>query len=49
MKLPEPPAYFARSMEGIPAPSLHKFMEGYLNLFKVNIPSKTQNKQFQHY
>jgi hypothetical protein len=35
------PSYFTRRRDGIPVPALHKFMQGYKNLLKLNIPSKT--------
>jgi hypothetical protein len=45
-EIPGPPAYFTRSREGIPVPNLQKFMKGYLNLFKLNISSKTLTNSF---
>jgi hypothetical protein len=36
-----PPTYYTRKGDGIPVPALHKFMQGYQNLLKLNIPSKT--------
>jgi hypothetical protein len=32
--------------DGIPVPALHKFMPGYKNLLKLNIPSKTISNSF---
>jgi hypothetical protein len=40
-EVPGPPSYFTRRGDGIPVPALHRFMEGYKNLLKLNIPSKT--------
>ena len=44
--VPGPPSYFTRRGDGIPVPALHKFMQGYKNLFKLNIPSKTLTNSF---
>ncbi len=39
--VPGPPSYFTSKGDGIPVPTLHKFMQGYKNLLKLNILSKT--------
>jgi hypothetical protein len=44
--VPGPASYFTRRGDGIPVPALHKFMQGYNNLFKLNIPSKTLTNSF---
>jgi hypothetical protein len=44
--IPGPPSYFTRRRDGIPVPALHKFMQGYKNLLKLNIPSKTITNSF---
>jgi hypothetical protein len=44
--VPGPPSYFRRRGDGIPVPALHKFLQGYNNLFKLNIPSKTLTNSF---
>ena len=44
--MPGPPAYFTRRRDGIPVPSLHRFMGGYTNLFKLNLSSKTLENSF---
>jgi hypothetical protein len=45
-KVPGPYSYFTRKGNGIPAPALHKFMEGYKNFLKLSIPSKTITNSF---
>jgi hypothetical protein len=42
----ESPSYFTRRRDGMPAPALHKFMQGYKNLLKLNIPSETITNSF---
>jgi hypothetical protein len=44
--VPGPPSYYTRRGGGIPVPALHKFMKGYKNLLKLNIPSKTISNSF---
>ena len=44
--IPGPPAYFTRRRDGIPVPSLHRFMGGYNNLFKLRLSSKTLETGF---
>jgi hypothetical protein len=44
--VPGPPSYYTRRGDGIPVPALHKFMQGYKNLLKLNIPSKTISNSF---
>ncbi len=44
--VPGPPSYFRRRGDGISLPALHKFMQGYNNLFKLDIPSKTITNSF---
>jgi hypothetical protein len=44
--IPGPPAYFTRRRDGIPVPSLHRFMGGYKNLFKLKLSSKTLETGF---
>ncbi len=41
-----PPAYFTRRRDGIPVPSLHRFMGGYNNLFKLRLSSKALETGF---
>jgi len=45
-QFPGPPSYFTRRKDGIPVPTLAKFMAGYNKLFKMNIPSKTLENSF---
>ncbi len=44
--IPGPPAYFTRRRDGIPVPSLHQFMGGYNNFFKLKLSSKTLETGF---
>ncbi len=44
--IPGPPAYFTRRRDGIPVPSLHRFMCGYNNLFLLRLSSKTLETGF---
>jgi hypothetical protein len=41
-----PSSYFTRRGDGIPVPAFHKLMQGYKNLFKLSIPSKTITNSF---
>ncbi len=44
--IPRPPAYFTRRRDGIPVPSLHRFMDGYKNLSKLKLSSKSLETGF---
>ncbi len=44
--VPGPPSYYTRRGDGIQVPALHKFMQGYKNLLKLNIPFKTISNIF---
>ena len=44
--IPGPPAYFTRRRDGISIPPLHRFMQGYDNLFKMKLSSKTLETSF---
>ena len=44
--MPGPPSYFTRRRDGIPVPSLQLFMQGYNNLFKMGLSSKTLEVNF---
>jgi hypothetical protein len=41
-----PPSYFTRRREGIPVPSLDRFMRGYTNILKMKLSSKTLENSF---
>ncbi len=44
---PRSPSYITRrGGDGIPVPALHKFMQGYKNLLKHNVPAKTITNSF---
>jgi hypothetical protein len=44
--LPGPPSYFTRRRDGIPVPPLDQFMNGYRDLVKMDIPSKTLENNY---
>ena len=44
--MPGPPSYFTRRKDGIPVPTLSRFMAGYRNLLKMDICSKTLENSF---
>ena len=41
-----PPSFFTRRRDGIPVPTLDKFMQGYTNIFKMRLSSKTLENSF---
>jgi hypothetical protein len=44
--MPGPPSYFTRRRDGIPVPSLSKFMAGYAKIFKLKLSSKTLENSY---
>jgi len=45
-KLPGPPSYFTRRKDGYSVPVLHKYMQGYVNLIKGQLATKTLEVNF---
>jgi len=45
-KMPGPPSYFTRRKDGFSVPSLQSYMQGYTNLFKAQISTKTLENSF---
>jgi hypothetical protein len=45
-KMEGPPAFFTRRRDGIPVPTLAKFMQGYTNILKMKLSSKTLENSF---
>jgi len=41
-----PPSYYTRIKDGFPVPALDKYMQGYNNLFRANLPTKTLEISF---
>jgi hypothetical protein len=44
--IPGPPSFYTRRKDGIPVSSLDRFMTGYKNLWKMDIPSKTLENSY---
>jgi hypothetical protein len=44
--MPGPPSFYTRRKDGIPVPPLDRFMTGYRNLWKMDIPSKTLENSY---
>ncbi len=45
-RLEGPPSYKTRRRDRYALPALHKYMEGYINIVKLDIPSKTREISF---